>query len=225
MSSLSLKKRRWSLRAGVVAAVAVSAVPASAAVIVQNFMTVEINRAAPCLVKIAGLDTASAANDGSDAVFRDLANTANSTEGVPLLNEKIVLTGYKGDRLTVTDSVRVRNTCAYAVNVFLRAEPGLAAATTSGDWTDLSMKVYLGKQNIATAGGAAASGIDYSVAADWDNDPLEINPTGTVADNQTGTYQIPAGQAVQLGYLVDVGSTHTETSDAVLNYTVNATKA
>jgi hypothetical protein len=229
-TTVSQTKRRWSLRAGVITALLVSAVPASAAVIVQNFMTVEVNRAAPCLVKIAGLDTASALNDGSDAVFRDLLNTANSTEGVPLLNEKVVLTGYRGDRLTVTDGVRVRNTCTYAVNVFLKAEPGLAATTTSGTWTDLSMKVFLGKKNIATAAGVAASGIDYAVVADWDNAPLAVSPsaTGNVTNATTGIYQIPAGQAVQLGYLVDVGSAATSPAagvTATLNYTVNATKA
>jgi hypothetical protein len=216
-------KRRWSLRAGVITALLVSAVPASAAVIVQNFMTVSVNRAAPCLAKVAGNDTASAANDASNALYRNLTNTTNSVENVPLLNEQVVLTGYRGDRLTLTDGVRISNTCSYAVNVFLKAEPGLAAATTSGDWTDLHMKVYLGKKT------AGASGIDFATVADWDQTPLHVNPsaTGTVLTAQTGTFQIPAGDSVQLGYLVDAGSATGSPAagiTATLNYTVNATK-
>jgi hypothetical protein len=222
-SNKSSNKRRWSLRAGVITALLVSAVPASAAVIVQNFMTVSVNRAAPCLAKINGSDNASAANDASNALYRNLTNTTNSLENVPLLNEQVVLTGYRGDRLTLTDGVRISNTCSYAVNVFLRAEPGLATATTSGDWNDLHMKVYLGKQT------AGASGINFATATDWDQAPLHINPsaTGTVFNALTGTFQIPAGQSVQLGYLVDTGSAATSPAagvTATLNYTVNATK-
>ena len=238
-STPSVNRRRWSLRTGVVVALVVSAVPASAAVVIQNFMSAEVNRAAACLRKVDGGDAATA------PIARDLTNVSNSTDGVPLLNEKITLTGYIGDRLTVTDAVRVRNVCTHSVQVFLKAEPGLAAATTSGDWRDLSMKVYLGVDPITPSvsgpPAAALSLIDYAVAADWDNDPLEINPSGNgaalatapavIADDQTGTYTLAAGREVQLGFLVDVGAATAAPAspaaggaNAVLNYTVNAQK-
>jgi hypothetical protein len=230
MSNTVSTKRRWSLRAGVITALVVSAVPASAAVVVQNFMSAEVIRQAPCLSKVAGLDTlptGSTATD-PDGIFRDLTRTSNSTAGVPLLNEQIVLSGYRGDRLTATDAVRVRNTCAYSVNVFLRAEPGLAATTTSGDWADLSMRVFLGADTIGTAGGPAEPGLDFTVALDWNNDPLEINPTAVIVDDETGTVTLAPGEEVQLGYVVDTGAAATSpaasTTPAVLNYTVNATK-
>jgi hypothetical protein len=228
-------KRRWSLRAGVITTLVVSAVPASAAVVVQNFMSAEVIRQAPCLAKVDGLDASTGSATAPGGAFRDLTRTTNSTAGVPLLNEQIVLSGYRGDRTTVTDVVRVKNTCAYAVDVFLIAEPGLATATTSGDWQDLSMRVYLGADKITSAvtPNAAESLLDFSVAADWDQDPLEIDPgtatAGVVTDNQTGTVNIPAGEEVQLGYIVDTGSAATSpaasTTPSILNYTVNATKA
>jgi hypothetical protein len=233
--SATSSKRRWSLRAGVIAALAVSAVPASAAVIVQNFMTVDITRAAPCLAKINGLDNAGALNVAGNPVFNNLANTTNSTQGVPLLNEKVTLTAYRGDRLISTDGIRVSNTCSYAVTVFLKAEPGLAATTTSGNWNDLHAKVYLGKQSMAAPAAPALSGIDFATVADWDAAPLSITPsaTGTVANATTGTVTIAAGSSVQLGYLVDAGAAPAVPGPAspaagvtaTLNYTVNATKA
>jgi hypothetical protein len=228
------KTRRWSLRAGVLVALGVSAVPATGAVIVQNFMTAEVNRAAPCLRKIAGLDAGAA----TDPVARDLTLTTNSTEGTPLLNEKVTIQGYRGDRLIATDSIRVQNTCAYDVTVFLRAEPGLAATTTTGDWRDLHMKVYLGKSVMATAATAAASLTDYSVAAQWDAAPISITKSvavaspyaGVVANANTGTMTITGGGTnnIQIGYLVDTGSAATSPAagvTATLNYTVNATRA
>ncbi len=240
MSSVSAtsSKRRWSLRAGVVAALVVSAVPASAAVIVQNFMSASVNRAAPCLQKVAGLDTSG--TGVGDAIERQLANTANSTEGVPLLNEKIIFQGYRGDRLQVTDGVRVFNNCSYSVTVFLKAEPGLTATATEGNWTDMHMKVYLGKQILATATTPAPAFTGFSTVADWDVTPLLVNPaspgalTGTAAgvipaaNTTTGTVTLAAGKSVQLGYVVDVGSAALTSPLAgvtgTLNYTVNATK-
>lgn len=229
--------RRWSLRAGVVAALIVSALPASATVIVQNFMTVDVTRAAPCLAKINGFDTG--------AVATNLLNTTLSAQNVPLLNERVTLQGYRGDRLTITDSIRVSNTCGYGVNVFLRAEPGPAtgSTTTSGNWSDLHMKVYLGKNLSVPADTTGLSGTDFTVATDWDNDPILVNATQSAAgsvllgDAQTGTFLVPAGQSIQLGYVIDVGSATAAVGPpvvaaspaagitATLNYTVNATKA
>jgi hypothetical protein len=229
----SSKRRRWSLRAGVLIALGVSAVPATGAVIVQNFMTAEVNRAVPCLKKIAGLD----AGATTDPVARDLTLTTNTTEGTPLLNERVTIQGYRGDRLIATDSIRVQNTCAYNVRVFLRAEPGLAATTTSGDWRDLHMKIYLGKITMATASTAAASGTDFSIGTEWDSAPISITKsaasvapfTGVVATASTSTVDIAGGATnnIQIGYLVDTGSAAGSPAagvTATLNYTVNATR-
>jgi hypothetical protein len=228
-SNLSTK-RRWSLRAGVVAALVISAVPASAAVIVKNFMTVDISRANACLVKIDGLDTAGT----GDAIARNLTQTSNTATGaengaVPLLNEKVTFQGYRGDRLIVTDGLRIRNNCSYAVSVFLQAEasPFTGSTATSGNWTDLSMKVFLGKQLMPALTTAAASGINFSTAADWDQAPILVQPTGTIGNATTGTFQITAGNSVQIGYQIDTGAATASPAAGVvgtLNYTVNATK-
>jgi hypothetical protein len=220
------KKRVWTLRAGVLTALVASAIPASAAVIVQNFMRADVTRAAACLVKVAGLDVPPSA-------FTLNTTNTGTIGGVPLLNEQMSITGYRGDRLLLTDGVRVRNTCAYPVSVFLKAEQGTDTAATTGNWLDLSMKVYLGKQVQATVGGAALSGTDFSVAADWDATPISITPsaTGTVANATTGstaigTTLLPAGE-IQIGFQVDTGGAATSPAVATtarLNYTVNATR-
>jgi hypothetical protein len=244
LSAVPSQRRRWSLRVGVIAALVVSAVPASAAVIVKNFMTVDVNRASACLTKVAGLDTATT----GDAIARNLTQTTNTSTGteagpVPLLNEKVTFQGYRGDRLIVTDGIRIQNTCTYAVNVFLQAEasPFTGSTATSGNWTDLSMKVFLGLKTPATSGGPAASGINFATALDWDSAPIVVTPPatggltgsfpGVVANATTGTFQILAGKEVQIGYQVDTGAAATSPAagsttavTGTLNYTVNATK-
>jgi hypothetical protein len=224
------KKRVWTLRAGIVTALVASAVPASAAVIIQNFMRVDVTRAAACLVKVAGLDTTPSAF----TINTTGTATTGTAAGVPLLNEQVALSGYRGDRLLVTDAMRVRNTCAYPVTVFLRAEAGTDTAATTGTWTDLSMKVYLGKLVQASAGGAALSGTDFTSATDWDASPISVTPsaTGTVANATTGSVNVgttlaPAGE-IQLGFQVDTGAAAGSPAAGVtarLNYTVNAVKA
>ncbi len=224
--SLSFKKRRWTLRTAVTAALVVSAVPAGAAVLVSNFMTANVSRNAACITKIAGLDSAAA------IVTTNVTNTGTGTSGVSLLNETITLKSFAGDRTLATDSIRIKNTCSSAIRVSLKAEPGLAAATTSGDWTGLAMNVYLGTRSITSAGplNPALSLTDFgAVAADWDQTPIRITPPvsgtlGVVAAATTGQVTIAAGSEVQLAVVADSATTAPTTGTAVLNYTVQATQ-
>jgi hypothetical protein len=216
-----LKQRRWTLRAAVLTALAVSAVPASAAVMVSNFMKADISRNAACLTKIAGLDSA------APIVTTNVAATATGTGGVALLNESISLRSYAGDRTIATDSIRVKNTCTTAMRVYLKAEPGLAASTTSGDWTGLAVNVYLGAKTItsAVALNPALAATDFTVAADWDQAPIRITPgaVGVVANATTGIVSIPANSEIQLGVLADAGTNIVTTgANSVVNFTVIA---
>lgn len=209
-------KRRWTLRAAVAAALVVSALPAGAAVLVKNFMRADASRNAACVTKIAGLDSV------PSVVTTNLVGTAVSSTGVALLNESIAIKSFAGDRTIATDSIRVKNTCAAAVNVSLLAEPGLAATTTSGAWTGLAMNVYLGKKPVASLA-AAGSGTDFTVAADWDAAPIRITAgggTGAVANAATGSFSIPANQEIQIGIFVDSASTAPTSGTATLNFTV-----
>ncbi len=211
-------KRKWTLRTAVVAALVVSALPAGAAVLVQNFMRADTTRNAACVTKIAGLDNL------PSVITTNVTGTTASSTGVALLNEALSIKSFAGDRTVATDSIRVKNTCAAAVNVFLKAEPGLATTTTSGAWTGLAMNVYLGKSAVVSAGPltAAASLTDFSVATEWDAAPIRItaSATGTVANATTGTVSIPAGQEVQIGLFADSASTAPTTGTATLNFTV-----
>ena len=215
-------KRNWTLRSAVVAALVVSAVPAGAAVLVQNFVRADASRNAACVTKIAGLDSA------PSVITTNVTGTGTSSTGVALLNESISIKSFAGDRTVATDSIRIKNTCASAMNVFLRAEPGLAAATTSGDWTALAMNVYLGNTSIVSAGALnpALSTTDFA-AGGWDSAPIRITPPasgtlGVVSNATTGTVSIPAGREVQLGIFVDSGSAAPTTGTATLNFTVVA---
>jgi hypothetical protein len=223
---LSIRKRRWTLRTAVIAALVVSSVPAGAAVLVSNFMTANVSRNAACLTKIAGLDNAPA------IVTTNVTSTASGTASVALLNESITLKSFAGDRSVATDSIRIKNNCSASIKVTLKAEPGLAAATTSGDWSALAMNVYLGTKMITSAGtlNPALSGTDFTVATDWDATPLRITPpvspatAGVVTAATSGTVTITAGSEIQLGVIADSGSAAPTTGTAVLNYTVQATQ-
>jgi hypothetical protein len=230
-------KRRtaWSLRTAVAAAVLVTAVPAGAAVIMQNFVKADITRAAACMTKVEGNDARTYAT-AANAPYFDVneTNVAATTDGVSLLNEAITVKAFKGDRMIASDVMRIRNTCNAPITVQLKneAQPFTGATATSGDWTELSVKMYLGKSAVAAtvfpaALTAGTSLTDFSVGAQWDATPVAVKwsgagTTATVINATTGTMTIPANQEVQVGFAVDAGTT-TATTDATFRVTVSGT--
>ena len=224
-------RRRIGLPAAVAGIAVLAASPAVAAVIMKNYVRADITKVAACMVKVEGPDAVTYAT-AAQAPYVDVNTTSTLTtsDGVSLLNETFTVKSFKGDRLFVTDGMRIRNTCNYAIVVGLKAEADAAStagAATSGDWLDTDVKIYLAKSSIGTVLGTATSGTDFSVAADWDQAPIHITPsaTGTVANSTTGTMSIPAGSEIQVGMKVDAGTTAGTVTAATLRFTVTGTAA
>lgn len=191
-----------------------TAVPAAAAVVMQNFVRTDITTAAACMTKIAGADETSfptAANAPYVAINTTSTGTTPAPDSVTLLNETVTMKGFLGDRTVVSDSIRVKNTCNYPISVSLKAETQFGAVASTG-FTNIAADVYLGLKN------AGASGTDFSVVADWDPTPLHYNSAGA-STISTGSVTIPANEDRQVGYRLDVGTTATGT--ATLRYTVS----
>ena len=123
--------------AAIIVALLMVAAPASASIIVQNFMEADITAAPPCFVKTTGDDPANSTQASFDATG---ANTI-AVDGVDLLEEKISVTGMTGDRVIYTDVVRYENNCTEAIDVVLTTN------AVSGDWSELAAEIWI--SNIA----------------------------------------------------------------------------
>jgi hypothetical protein len=229
--------RRRRLRVGVVVLLALGGVPASAAVIVKNYMTTEVTRAAECLIGVPGSDPL-ALSTGFPSITTS-SDTVTSTEGVPLLRQIITVRGVQPERTVAADAVRIRNRCNRSISVTVATGVhGVTAPAVAGEWKDLSMRVYLSKKATAAPATDAlpplaptaliapgASFIDPTVAAMWDAAPLSVSKStggvGSIVGTTTGTVALAANQDLQLGIVVDAGSTALP-SDAILRLIVTA---
>jgi hypothetical protein len=230
------QRRTFRLRLCVLVILGAGAIPASAAVLVKNFMSATVQREAPCLASVQGTDPIAFASGTPSFV---VLNSGTSIEGLtPLLMGTISLIGVKAERTISADSLRIRNRCSRSLRVKLVAEAQSAGAAVGGDWTDVAMRVFAGKSATvapatdllppnAPAGGVASGDSfgDASVAAAWDQTPLRIlasaSGPGTLSNSTTGWVTLPTGSDLQIGYVVDGGSTATAT-DAILRFTIKS---
>jgi hypothetical protein len=206
--------RRGLRTAGVTALVlGVTALPAAATVIMQNFVEADLSATPACMVKVGGAD----ASNASGLVSFDTGNAQNNnaTDAVPLLNETFTIKGLKGDRLISSDAGAVRNDCDYPITVSMKVESQFGDAGYDGDWTQLAATVHLG-----TANGAA--GTDFSNTANWLASPIHAN-SSSVTDDSVGTVTLAAGQSARIGWEVDAGTgaTATSTDPAILRFTIS----
>lgn len=210
----SAKRPRRTARAAAAAAIAlgVTAVPAAATIIMQNYVEADIQSVAACMNKVAGAD----ASDGSGLVAFDTTNTQATTDGVAVLNETFTIKALRGDHLISSDAGRIVNNCDYPITVSVKAEGQLGDAVKEGDWTGLSARLYLG-----TAGGTANT--DFSAAADWLSSPIHSNGA-TLPDDYTGTVVLAAnGGTARLGWAVDAATdaAATDLAPAILRFTIS----
>jgi hypothetical protein len=232
-----LKPRKHLLRVGVVAVLVLGAVPATAAVVVRNFMTADIVRAEPCLKTVPGLDTIGfPAGVPSFVISSDTVATA---EGVPLLRQVVTFKGVKPERTVSADPIRIRNRCNRPLTISLSAEAhATSSPAVSGEWKDLSARAYLSIGNAAApatdvlppnpVGAPIARGVSFSdptVAALWDQTPVRVAASaggvGTLTVATTGSVALPANQDIQIALVVDAGST-AMAADATLRLVVKA---
>ncbi len=231
------RRRRRRVRIGVVVLLVLGGIPASAAVIVKNYMATQVTRATECLIGVAGTDPLTFPTGfPSIATSSDVVTTA---EGVPLLRQIITVRGVQPERTVAADAVRIRNRCSRPINVTVTTGAhGVTAPAVAGEWKDLSMRVYLSKTATAAPASDAlppiaptaliapgASFTDPTVAASWDATPLSVSKSaggvGSIVGTSTGTVSLAANQDLQVGLVIDAGS-QALPSDAVLRLIVTA---
>lgn len=174
------------------------AVPATAAVITQNFMRADVSLTAACFTKTAGAD----ALGGSGFISFTEDATVDARNGVTLLQEKTDLQGYRGDRMIYSDAVRFNNTCAHTIQVSLvsqndpNGDPALEPAAVAGSvWDDVAIKLYLSDVAIT-----ADPGIPTDTNPNWEL-MLTVDNGGDVTSG--GSVTIPNSGIRRLAFVID----------------------
>lgn len=202
--------------AALVLAIMMLAVPAFAAVITQNFIRADVSSDAACFTKVAGAD-AVAFNDPALDPYIEFDNTVavvDTGSGLSLLQERLTVEGYAGDRITYTDYVHYENNCDTPLTVQLVAEPDFNGdAAKDGSWADVQATVYL---SVATNGTA---GTNLS-GPDWDASPIVVN--ATAAPGSTGAVTILPGEYVQGAIVIDADVASAGSGPYTLRYTAQA---
>lgn len=207
--------RRTSGRvATLVVALLLLAVPASAAIITQNFLQAEITADAACFVKVAGGDTTIA---NSPAVVT-LTDVNTSSNGIILLQETVAISGYDGDRVTYTDVVQYRNDCAYDIEVELVAEAGMdGVGPIGGDWTGIYAEIYLSNDVNYLLGSTDLSD------GNWDG-PIVVDEGVLGTASAGGTTTLSTGEFLTTAFMVEVAEGQDATGNTgTLRYTATAT--
>lgn len=212
ISSLTMT-RRW---AGILIAMMMIAVPASAAVITQNFMRSDVTVNAACFTKTAGTDASSGSGFLS---FNGGATIQDPTGTVDLIQETMSVQGFAGDRLIYTDAVRFNNNCPddIALTFVSENDPanGLAIDPVFVDgefWTDVDISIYMA--TVATPTGTPGSSGDWQVM-------MRVSG-GTVSD-QLSTVNIPDSTSRSMAVVIDTDDGVTTTATGTLRWTAQAT--
>ena len=193
------------------------AVPATAAVITQNFMRADVSLNAACFTKTAGADA------GSDFTTFTENATVDARNGATLLQERTELMGFKGDRMIYSDAVHFNNSCAHTIQVSLvsqndpNGDPALDPAAVAGSvWDDVAIKIYLSNVAITTDPGIPTdSNPSWTLMLTVD-DGGDVTPGGTVT--------IPNSGIRRLAFVVDTqfDSAALDTDIATLRWTAQA---
>jgi hypothetical protein len=193
-----------------------TAVPAAAAVLTQNFMRADITLQGACFTKVAGADAAT--------VFADFDTTPTIQAGannVTLFQETASLQGYAGDRLIYSDAAQFLNNCGTDMRLLLLSENdpfGGAAidppAVAGSVWESMDVYVYVSTQAAPTDRPSPSSGqwqLMFSVTAD-----------GTLSQQSTAV-TVPNGSSRALGFVIDTDSALAASATGTLRWTAQAT--
>ncbi len=197
-------------------ALLMSAIPALAAVITQNFLRADVSSDAACFTKVAGADALAFNNPSLDPYieFDNTVAVVDTGSGLSLLQERLTVEGYAGERITYTDYVHYENNCDTPLAVQLVAEPDFnGAAAKAGSWADLQATIYLS----VAANGAASSNLS---GPDWDGSPIVVN--ATAVPGSTGTVTILPGDYVQGAIVIDADVASAGSGPYTLRYTARA---
>ena len=218
----STQKRRMTLRGAVAAILAIAvATPVLAAVLIQNFMTADVEAVAACFTKVEGGDATTYSAPAADP-YADVDTTHTvSANGIDFLQEQVTVKGYDGDRTIYTDVVRYQNNCDNPLSVQLILEDDVAGNPRVENWGsgDFATAVYLSDVPV-TIGGAANGGTD--LVTNWDGAPIFVDGNGTVVNDRTGSVVIDPGEEIISAYRIDV-SDGSQGTTGTLRYTAVAT--
>jgi hypothetical protein len=224
--SAQTPKRRVSRRAAIGAVLLTSiAIPASASVLIQNFIVGSVTGKAACFVKIAGQDsvtygTAGALAGAGPYVLTDPAPVL-AVGGVNFINETVAVRGFAGDRTRYTDVIRYKNNCTIPMSVKLvvEADPAGNPATSAG-WNDMTVSGYVSKAGVVVPAMPAQLAVtDLTNTVTWDKQ-FDISSAAVVTP--AGTAQLVApGAELQGAFSVDV--TNGATTTRTFRYTATAT--
>ena len=199
-----------------VVAMLMLAVPALAAVITQNFLRADVSADAACFTKVPGADALAFNNPALDPYleFDNTAAVVDGASGLSLLQERLTVEGYAGERITYTDYVHYENNCDTPLSIQLVAEPDFNGdPAKDGSWADVQAKIYI---SVATNGTA---GTDVS-GADWDSSPIVVN--ATAVPGSTGTVTVLPGEYVQGAIVIDADVASAGSGPYTLRYTAQA---
>lgn len=212
--------------------------PVLGAILVQNFTQWDVVVDTPPIAKLAGADDAA-----SDYLTVSLSPTitnndaAATTPGVGdthLSHEEISFTCFAGDRTYYTDVIQLDNTTAsedWDVNLTVEADiegnPATEETFTAGD-----ADIWLFTSNVdsTTAITELPNPASYGSLVNWydaaPNDVIQLEVAAgamSVANADSGTFTIPAGEQRQLALVVDCGANMVDTETGTFRLTVAAT--
>ena len=199
-----------------VVAMLMLAVPALAAVITQNFLRADVSADAACFTKVPGVDSLAFNNPALDPYieFDNSIAVVDASSGLSLLQERLTVEGYAGERITYTDYVHYENNCDTPLEIQLVAEPDFNGdPAKDGTWADVQAMIYI---SVATNGTA---GTDLS-GADWDASPIVVN--ATAVPGSTGTVTVLPGEYVQGAIVIDADVASAGSGPYTLRYTAQA---
>ena len=213
MTSTFTMTRRW---AGVLIAMMMIAVPASAAVITQNFMRADVSVNAACFTKTAGADATSGSGFHT---FNGGATITDRSGTVDLIQETMSVQGFAGDRLIYSDAVQFNNDCPddIALTFLSENDPagGLAVdpAFVPGEfWADIDIALYIA--TVASPTTNPGSGGEWQVM-------MRVN--GGAVTDQISSVNIPAGASRPMAVVLDTDDGVTTTDTGTLRWTAQAT--
>lgn len=221
--------------------------PTYAAILVQNFMTLDFVVDTPPIDKQQGTDADydGDADDNTGYLQVDLGGTIGNdddTLGTPgsnetlLSNEQISFTCFRGDRTYYTDVLQLVNTTGTEDwDVTLRVEADLAGnAAVADTFTAGDADVWMFTSSIDSTGAAVTETPNpgnYGTLTEWldsaaPNGAIQLEVVGgtlSAAQDTTGPFTVTAGTQRQVALVVDCGSNMVDTETGTFRVTVEAT--
>jgi hypothetical protein len=212
--------------------------PVLGAILVQNFTQWNVVVDTPPIAKLAGADDAA-----SDYLTVNLGSTISNDDngdGTPgvgdtqLSHEEISFTCFAGDRTYYTDVIQLENTTGaedWDVNLTVEADlNGNSAVADTFTAGDADIWLFTSNTDSTTPIVELPNPANYGSLTNWfdaaPNHVIQLEVTGgamSIANANSGTFTIPAGERRQLGLVVDCGDNMVDAETGTFRLTVAST--